>query len=265
MIKKIFHIADLHLRNYDRHNEFIESINLFLKDVRDFQLPYYDGVILIAGDLFETQEQVSNEANVLMVNTLKECLKLHPTLIIIGNHDLPKNRTRMDAITPLVSAIQSPNLIYSKKSEVLNLNHQLHFVHYCFLDNFAVQPPQTSDIKIGLYHAPLQNCKNPLNWVFEKKMLEHKTSVSLFKGCDVVLMGDIHFPQEIKGDGYSAYYVGSLHQQNFGESVENHGYGILDIPSLSYTFVPINNGYGKYKCVIPDVNTPLDKMIIVNK
>lgn len=266
MIKKIFHIADLHLRNYDRHDEFQKSIDAFLDGVSEASLQFEEGLILIAGDLFETQEQVSNEANNIMVQTLKKCLAVHPTLIIIGNHDLPKNRTRMDAITPLVDAINSNDLLYSKKSEVFDYKN-VTFVHYCFLDDFAVQFPTKNPERkyIGLYHAPLQNCENPLNWVFNSKMAEHKTSVKLFKGCDVVLMGDIHYPQEIKGDGYSAYYVGSLYQQNFGEYVEKHGYGVLEIPEMFYTFVPINNGYGKYKCILSDANTPIEKMIFVNK
>lgn len=254
MIKKIFHTGDWHLRNYDRHSEFLETIDLFLGEVISDNLPYDEGLIVIAGDLFETQEFVSNEANTIMIGVIQRCLKIHPTLIIIGNHDLPRNRTRMDAITPIVNAIDNPNLKYSKYSESFTINGVV-FVHYSFLDNFAVQiQNKINDVPhIGLYHAPLQNCKNPLNYVFEKKMQEHKTNVSLFNGCDCVLMGDIHYPQTIKGNGFNAYYCGSLYQQNFGELVEKHGFGILEVSNLSYIFVELNNSYGKYKLKISSI------------
>ncbi len=51
--------------------------------------------------------------------------------------------------------------------------------------------------------------------------------VSKFKGCDLVLCGDIHKRQvfDIPG-GKKAYMVGSTIQQNFGETVRKHGYGV---------------------------------------
>lgn len=250
MIKKIYHTADWHLRNLQRQDEFIESIDLFIQQIQG-KCKYDEARICITGDIFESHEQVSNEANLIMAQTLRKLLTIHPIILTIGNHDLPKNRTRMDAITPIVEAIGSSNLKYSKFSEIFE-DDGIVFVHYSFLDNFAVQlqSKQADKKYIGLYHAPLQNCKNPLNPVFEQKMREHPVKVDLFENCDVVLMGDIHFPQTIKGKDYTAYYCGSLYQQNFGEYVEHHGFGILDTETLQYEFVELKNSYGKYKIKI---------------
>jgi DNA repair exonuclease SbcCD nuclease subunit len=266
MIKKIFHTADWHLRNIDRHEEFKESIDLLLGSINSHSLNYEQAIICITGDIFDNHEHVSNEANLLMVKTIKRCLEIHPVCITIGNHDLPKNRTRMDAITPIVEAIGDSNLCYSKYSEIFNF-YGINFAHYSFLDNFALRLNQDdigSDILIGLYHAPLRNCKNPLNPVFEKKMQEHETESSLFNGCSVVLMGDIHYPQKISHKGYDCYYCGSLYQQNFGEYVHYHGYGILDVETLDYSFIELTNSYGKYKLKIKSYNDSIKNVVITN-
>jgi len=253
MIKKIFHTGDWHLRNFDRHLEFQETIELFLTEITNHKLKYENGLIVITGDLFDNQEQISNEANLIMIQTIKKCLTVHPVLINIGNHDLPRNRTRLDAITPIVTAINHPDLKYTKNSEIFKFR-EINFVHYSFLDNFAVRcPSDKNGLYIGLYHAPIQNCKQPLDWGFEKKMEDYSINVNIFENCDIVLMGDIHYPQEIKGKGYNAYYCGSLYQQNFGEFVNKHGFGILEVESLEYKFCELKNSYGKYKIKIQTI------------
>jgi len=63
-----------------------------------------------------------------------------------------------------------------------------------------------------------------------------------FKGCDLVLCGDIHKRQvfDIPGDK-KAYMIGSTIQQNFGETVRKHGYGIYEVEKDEYTFIDLPN------------------------
>jgi DNA repair exonuclease SbcCD nuclease subunit len=63
-----------------------------------------------------------------------------------------------------------------------------------------------------------------------------------FDGCDLVLCGDIHKRQvfNIPG-GKKAYMIGSTIQQNFGETIEKHGYGIYDVENDKYDFVNLVN------------------------
>ena len=253
MIKKIFHTADWHLRCYKRHEEFLESINLLIIEIKKENLEYDEGLICIAGDLFHQKDEISNEANLIMVRTLKRLLVLHKVIIIVGNHDVSQNKERVDNITPLVAAIDSENLIYSKKSEILKIN-QIYFVHYCFMDNFAAPSFQKDSnyLYVGLYHDIIQYAKYPLNDYFEKKK-KKSHSMELFDGCDVVLMGDIHFPQCIEKGGLKAYYAGSLYQQNIGESVNKHGFGIFDVATKKYEFIELPNSYGFYKIKIKNL------------
>jgi hypothetical protein len=57
-----------------------------------------------------------------------------------------------------------------------------------------------------------------------------------------VLCGDIHKRQvfDIPGNK-KAYMVGSFIQQNFGERLTKHGYGVYEIDKDEYTFVDLPN------------------------
>jgi DNA repair exonuclease SbcCD nuclease subunit len=56
-----------------------------------------------------------------------------------------------------------------------------------------------------------------------------------------VLCGDIHKRQEFKFKTGKGYMIGSPIQQNIGESVGRHGYGIYDVESKKYTYVDLDN------------------------
>ena len=90
---------------------------------------------------------------------------------------------------------------------------------------------------IGLFHGPIQGLYTDIGYKFEDGF-----DVSKFKGCDLVLCGDIHKRQvfEIPGNK-KAYMVGSTVQQNFGEKVTKHGYGVYEIDKDEYSFVDLPN------------------------
>jgi len=59
---------------------------------------------------------------------------------------------------------------------------------------------------------------------------------------DLVLCGDIHKRQVFDIPGKKkAYMVGSTIQQNFGETLDKHGYGIYDVLEDKYTFIDLPN------------------------
>lgn len=253
MIKKIFHTADWHLRCYKRHDEFLESIRLLVRAIKNYNLSFDEGIICVTGDLFHQKDEISNEAILLMVKTLKTLLKYHRVFIIIGNHDISDNRDKIDHITPIVTAIDSENLYFSRKSEIRKILG-VNFVHYCFLDNFAIPinfKRNSEEIYIGLFHDIIQNAKMPLNQILKD---DKKSKLDLFEGCDVVLMGDIHYPQIIANDKIEAYYCGSLYQQNLGETVNKHGFGVYDILTKKYQFIELQNSYGYYILNIKNVD-----------
>ena len=83
--------------------------------------------------------------------------------------------------------------------------------------------------------------------------------VDKFKGCDLVLCGDIHKRQVFDIPGKKkAYMVGSTIQQNFGETTINHGYGVYDIESDDYQFVDLPNPKPFLKFYIDSIDNIID-------
>lgn len=49
-------------------------------------------------------------------------------------------------------------------------------------------------------------------------------------------------------------YCGSLIQQNFGESINNHGFLSWDVETLTYTEHNIDNDYGFYQFTLNSID-----------
>jgi DNA repair exonuclease SbcCD nuclease subunit len=62
-----------------------------------------------------------------------------------------------------------------------------------------------------------------------------------FNGLEAVLCGDIHKRQEFKFKTGKGYMIGSPIQQNIGESIGRHGYGIYDVETKEYSYVDLPN------------------------
>jgi DNA repair exonuclease SbcCD nuclease subunit len=103
--------------------------------------------------------------------------------------------------------------------------------------NIPPEIPKTDLKKIGLFHGPVVGLTTSIGFKFEDGF-----EASKFEGCDLVLCGDIHKRQvfDIPGNK-KAYMIGSTIQQNFGESLTNHGYGIYQVDKDDYTFVDLPN------------------------
>ncbi|NIP31913.1 MAG: hypothetical protein GTO02_20715, partial [Candidatus Dadabacteria bacterium] len=107
MIKKLFHIADLHFRTYKRLDESKEVCEKFLEEVTNYieenNLNYSECRIVIAGDIVHQKITISNELSVLVSWFLDECSGLCPVVLIAGNHDLlENNKDRVDSLTPVI-------------------------------------------------------------------------------------------------------------------------------------------------------------------
>ena len=95
---------------------------------------------------------------------------------------------------------------------------------------------------IGLYHAPIIGATTDIGYEFtESTSLEH------FEGCDMVMLGDIHKRQSFNYKGTPIAYSSSLVQQNFGESVDKHGFLLWDLQSKTFDEYDIETNYGFYQ------------------
>ena len=234
MIKKLVHFSDLHIRLFKDH-ELYRSI---LVDMFNQWKEIAPDRIVFTGDLVHSKNQMTPELIEFVAWTLTECSKITKTVLIIGNHDfLENNMSRLDALTPIIDSLQDENIVYLKNRGVYD-DQNIDWVVYSLMDHNIPPDIEKSDrVKIGLFHGPVQGLTTDIGYKFETGFESDK-----FDGCDLVLCGDIHKRQvfNIPG-GKKAYMVGSTIQQNFGETINKHGYGIYDVENDKYEFVDLKN------------------------
>ena len=113
---KIIHFSDLHIRGFQRHEEYKIILKQFLSHIDSIN----PDIVYFGGDFWHTKcTNITPEAIELMAWLIKEISKRKPFYMLLGNHDgALNNEKRQDAITPIVNAINSSNVHLMKKSDV---------------------------------------------------------------------------------------------------------------------------------------------------
>jgi len=226
MINKIIHFSDLHVRLFKDHDLY----RGIMEDALEQWKEHKPDRIVFTGDLVHSKNQMTPELINFVVWILTECSKICKTVLIIGNHDF-------DALSPIIDSIKNDNIIYYKDSGVY-LDENIDWVVYSLVNhNVRPQIDKSENLKIGLFHGPVQGLTTDIGYKFDDGF-----DTDRFKGCDLVLCGDIHKRQIFDIPGKKkAYMIGSTIQQNFGESVKRHGYGIYHVDKDKYETVDLNN------------------------
>jgi DNA repair exonuclease SbcCD ATPase subunit len=254
-LKKIYHIADVHIRNVKRHKEYRRVFELMFEEIR--KRGTEDAIIYLAGDIAHAKLEMSPE----LVNEIswlfKECAKTCPTILITGNHDCNMNNMdRMDVLTPIVDALELENFHYLKDTQVYSIGG-VDFSVFSILDNkdnWITADKLFGNKKIALFHGPVDNSQTDIGYVVSSR---HFTT-DIFDGFDLALLGDIHKRQEmISPKGCKVVYAGSLVQQNFGETLGRHGFLAWDLDTMTYEEIDIPNDYGYYTMDIDNGKVPV--------
>jgi DNA repair exonuclease SbcCD nuclease subunit len=235
MINKIVHFSDLHIRLFKDHDLYREIVRDMLSRFEELK----PDRIVFTGDLVHSKNQMTPELIEMVSWVLTECSKIAKTVLIIGNHDfLENNVSRLDALTPIIDSLQNENIYYYKKRGVY-ADENIDWVVYSLYDH-NITPEidsNSNNIKIGLFHGPVVGLSTDVGYKFEEGFDTHR-----FMGCDLVLCGDIHKRQIFDiPNKKKAYMVGSTIQQNFGETVTKHGFGVYDVAVDKYDFVDLDN------------------------
>ena len=241
IINKVYHLADLHIRNLQRHKEYKLIFNKFLKQVKQDNIE--DSLIYIAGDIAHAKTEMSPELVQEISWFLTECSKLRETVVITGNHDCNLNNNfRLDVLTPIIKNLGNPRIHYLRDTGVYNI-HNLTFVVYSILDNKENWPKGDTvdgENKIVLFHGPVNKAQTDIGYTVSSNSFQ----VDMFDGFDMAMLGDIHKRQTFRPGYEHIAYAGSMIQQNHGELLENHGYLLWDIPTRTFTEHHIHNDYG---------------------
>jgi DNA repair exonuclease SbcCD nuclease subunit len=195
--------------------------------------------IVFTGDLVHSKNQLTPELIEMVRWVLTECATIAPTIIIPGNHDFLTNNTeRLDALTPIIDSLNNDNIIYYKDRGIYEDENVSWCVYSQFQGNIPPDINTTTGFKIGLFHGPISGLKTDLGFDFG----DHAYDTDKFNGLDIVLCGDIHKRAVFNiPNGKRGVMIGSLVQQNYGENVNKHGYGIYDIDTDEYKFVDLFN------------------------
>ncbi len=258
-LKRIYHIADIHIRNVKRHKEFRGVFEKMFEEIR--QRGTDDSIIYLAGDIAHAKLEMSPELVKEISWLFTECTKHCPTILIAGNHDCNMNNSdRLDVLTPIVEALNLENFHYLKDTGVFWLDGVAFSVFSIFdnKDNWVMADDfslSSARLKVALFHGPVDHSQTDIGYVVSSR---HFTT-DMFDGFHLALLGDIHKRQElISPKGCKCVYAGSLVQQNFGETLDKHGFLVWDLETLTYEEVDIKNDYGYYTMdviagVVPDV------------
>ena len=219
---KFAHIADTHIRNLKYHFEYREVFGQLYSSLKEEEVDY----IIHCGDIAHTKTQISPEFVDLCREFFENLASIAPTYIILGNHDGNlRNGSRQDAISPIVRAINSPNLILLKDAGETKLAPGFCLnVLSVFDEENWVSPSSNEDVNIALYHGAINRSKTDSDWT-----LGGDHGVEVFDEFDFAFLGDIHKTQALDKEE-RIWYAGSTVQQNFGESLDK-GYLLWDIES----------------------------------
>lgn len=272
-IRKVIHCSDIHIKNLLRHDEYAEQLTKFIEKCKEICEPFEkDEVrIVIAGDLIDQKNNITPELITFVSTFIRELENITKVIVIAGNHDLiVNNLSRKDAISSIFETAAFENAFLLD----LELGYQSGYVVddnitwclYSIFDNFnkpnifEAKNENPSNKMIGLYHGMIIG-----SMLYNGNIVDSGVQGELFEGCDCVMAGDIHKQQNLKRGDVTIVYPSSLIQQNYGETVTQHGFCVWDIETMTHEFIPLLSEYGMYKFEIKDISDiDNDKEILVN-
>ena len=234
---KFAHFADVHWRGLSRHDEYKRAFSRAFDSLREQEVD----AIFIVGDIVHSKTQgISPELISSLCWWFREMNDIAPTYVTLGNHDgLILNKDREDAISPILKALDLPNLHLIKMTEKVAMNEDIDLSNYSCFDEESWDDltPTPDKLNIALFHGAVRGSKTDIDWE-----LDGEVEAEMFDGYDFVFLGDIHRHQFLDEENRIAY-CGSTIQQNFGETPDK-GYLLWTIESgtkYNTQHIPVHN------------------------
>lgn len=210
---RCLHISDVHWRGLTRHEEYRESFQA-LFDIAKGLKP---NAIFIGGDIVHSKTQgISPELIDCLTWWFNGLAEIAATHVILGNHDgLILNKHRQDAISPILSAMNNPNIFLYKKSGTYPIHGVPGFnwsVFSCFdEENWENVEPIEGEVNIATFHGGVNGSTTDIDW-----NIDGDVDIEFFDKFEFTFLGDIHKLQYLDKEKRIAY-PGSTIQQNYGE------------------------------------------------
>jgi len=249
-VDRIYHLSDIHIRNVKRHKEYR---SVFEKVYKEIDKNKENSVIYLGGDIIHAKLDMSPELIDLTSEFFTELANLCPLLVLPGNHDCNlNNKHRLDALSPIIKALDNPNIHYIKDSGVYQIGDVGFSVMSVFeeADSYVKASEYDSKTKIALYHGSVFGSQTDFGFILPNSDIDK----DIFDGFDMVLLGDIHKRQYLN-DEKTIAYPGSLIQQNHGEDF-GKGFLVWDVEKRKSKFVNVPNDYGYYTMNVVNGHIP---------
>lgn len=265
MVKKIIQVADIHIRrtmdNWE-NNMYLELLTQFIEECKKIAEPYdrSEVRIVICGDLFHNKNNISNDLDIMATNFIRELEKIAPIRILVGNHDY--NANNIDQAHTITTFCETRGF-----NDTILLDDILNYRSGCIIDDNIVwtvystfddfikpdiittKQENNDKIFVGLYHDMILGAT-----MNNGSVSDVGASSDTFDGCDCVMAGHIHKRQVLRKNGIDIVYSGSLFQQNFGETVTQHGFCVWNMEDLSHEFIDLKSDYGYYNLEINNLD-----------
>jgi DNA repair exonuclease SbcCD ATPase subunit len=253
-VKYVVHTADIHIRMFEREEEYLSVFNRFYEDLKKRKLNNKNSVIVICGDIMHNKEILHPKSLEICTDFFYNLASITNLIIISGNHDKCDNNPDIDVIKAILNIkFNTLNKIYFIDESKCYLYNNIIFGLTRVFDKNVTKCNFTklnkfnklNKIRIGLYHGQVISPLNENQMFFVKDTSINYTE---FADYDIVLLGDIHQQQYLNEEKTIAY-CGSLIQQNKSESIKK-GYLLWNIHSKTSEFIQIRNDYMTLKITI---------------
>ena len=236
MSLKCAHLADIHFRGLTRHEEYRDVFSAAFEKFKELK----PDVIFIGGDIVHSKTQgISPELIQILTWWFTSMAEIAEVHVILGNHDgLMLNEDRLDAITPIIQALDNPRIKLFKESGVYDIKPGYKWgVFSCFdMKTWEDVKPVEGYINIANFHGPVNGSLTDQEWEINGDSVK----VDFFNGFDFAFLGDIHKRQFLTE---KIAYPGSTIQQNYGETIEKGFlfWDIKDKDSFNVDFISLAN------------------------
>ncbi len=239
---KIAHLADIHVRKFKRHDEYRKVFKNLYKSLEKDKVDR----IVLAGDIVHNKNDLSPELVQLISEFFVELSNISPLDIIIGNHDkIIGQDLKLDSLSPITDYLNIKNLTLFKNSGIFEIDDNLVYGIFAIDDEenfpYNIKNKDSSKTYVALFHGAIAGSRTDVNYV-----IKSNHEINMFSEYDIAMLGDIHKFQDISSKSTKICYSSSLVQQNHGESLENHGYLLWNVPNKTYKFVKVKNDFGFY-------------------
>ena len=274
IIKRIYQLSDINIPTYQKLDIYSEQLNKVItsisEDATKSGLQPEEMRIVICGDLVHSKNIVTNELNVFVSLFIRQLSSIAKVICFAGNHDLiASNTSRTDTLSAIFQTAQFDNALFLD----MMLNYESGIVYddnvtwalYSIFDDFNTPDIENSkneypdNTVIGLYHGTIIGTK-----LFNGFVSDDGNSPELFEGCDCVMAGHIHKRQKLRYGDCPIVYAGSTIQQNYGESIAQHGYVVWDLENDTHDFVDIPSDYSYIDMTINSIEDIANDKEVIN-